>query len=431
MQVALGAGVVGGLLGLLALLSRAPWLDPEVRRKAMHVAAGLAAIALPYAFSERWPVWAVLWLSLALLLVLRHPRFASGIAAPIHAVARRSWGEIFLVLAVGFVFLRSEGAPILYVLPLAVVTLSDAAAALAGSAYGRRIFRVADGTKSIEGVVVFFVVTWLVALVLLLLLTDVGRLESVALSFAIAVFSALVEADSWKGLDNLFVPVAVHFFLQGYLEADALGIAAITTVFGAFVLGATLSASALGIGRQSARGAAVVLFVVAGVSGPVAALAPAIAILAHLAARELRPDRSRHSDLDALATFCAVALVWLAVGETAGPSAINFFAVTFAGIAVVSACLFAPPLSSAPVRALGVAAAAIAAASLLAGLAVALNAPEKAWHGPLLAPATTSFVLCAGVTLANPAFFDRWRAPRAASLAAALPLATYLLETLR
>ena len=52
-------------------------------------------------------------------------------------------------------------------MPLAVLTLADAAAALAGSTYGRRFFTVDDGRKRVEGSAVFFTVTLLVAMVCL------------------------------------------------------------------------------------------------------------------------------------------------------------------------------------------------------------------------------------------------------------------------
>ena len=99
-----------------------------------------------------------------------------------------------------------------------MLTLSDAAAALIGTRYGRKLFAVEAGTKSLEGVAMFFLVTWIVAMVLLLLMTDIGRVNVVLLSLAVAAFGALVEADSWRGFDNLFVPVGIHLFLARHLE---------------------------------------------------------------------------------------------------------------------------------------------------------------------------------------------------------------------
>ena len=52
---------------------------------------------------------------------------------------------------------KAPPGPVLYVLPILILTLCDAASALVGSRYGKRIFRIEEGSKSIEGVVVFAV----------------------------------------------------------------------------------------------------------------------------------------------------------------------------------------------------------------------------------------------------------------------------------
>ena len=74
----------------------------------------------------------------------------------------------------------------------------------------------------------FFLVTWIVAMVLLLLMTDIGRVNVVLLSLAVAAFGALVEADSWRGFDNLFVPVGIHLFLARHLETEPLALLLLT-----------------------------------------------------------------------------------------------------------------------------------------------------------------------------------------------------------
>src|SRR6185369_12578223 len=124
----------------------------------------------------------------------------------LHDVQRTSYGEILLAIAVAFVFYFSIGRPVTYVLPIAVLTLSDTAAALVGVNYGRKRFTVEAGTKTLEGVAIFFLVTFILSSVILLLMTDIGRLNVVLLSAVVAAMSALIEADSWRGFDNLFVP---------------------------------------------------------------------------------------------------------------------------------------------------------------------------------------------------------------------------------
>ena len=133
MSAAAGLGLIvcsiALLLGAMAAvkeLARRFDLGPELQRKLIHVATGLYALTLPLTFRDRWPVVALILASVAVMLALRLPQFArSGVASALHAVERRSYGEIYLCLAVGFLFFQSQGRPILYVLPILTLTLSD------------------------------------------------------------------------------------------------------------------------------------------------------------------------------------------------------------------------------------------------------------------------------------------------------------------
>ena len=59
-------------------------------------------------------------------------------------------GEMGAAIATLYFFSGQAAEPVLYVLPLAVLTLSDAAAALAGSSYGRMRYTIEEGQKSIK-----------------------------------------------------------------------------------------------------------------------------------------------------------------------------------------------------------------------------------------------------------------------------------------
>ena len=422
-QLAAAVAAVCGLLAFIRIIHgvgrRQGW-RPEVQRKCVHVATGLFAMAFPFLFQDRWPMVLLVAVAAAVMAVLRLPAIAErGMGAALHSVGRKSYGDILLALAIGFVFLRSRDNLILYTLPVAVITLSDSAAALAGSTYGRRLFEVEAGTKSVEGVTMFFLVTWIVTMAMLLLFTDVSRANVVVLGVMVAAFGALVEAYSWRGFDNLFVPVAIHFFLERHLASPplelgllALSFLAATTILVAF-------APLLRITAHTARAYVVAVFLICGISGLAAAVFPVATILAHLAARARHPCRSPYPDLDLLAMMAGVALVWLIVGESLGPSAVNLFALTFAGTVLIYVAITADrnPLV---VLAAGAAVLAVHAAT------VALSDPEKQWHGDLVPYTIASLALCALVATLRPGWFDRWRAPRAAGVAVVVPFATYL-----
>ena len=58
-----------------------------------------------------------------------------------------------------------------------------------------------------------------------------------------------------------------------------------------------------------------------------------LALLVWLIARR-RPCASPHRDLDFIATLCGAGLIWFFVGETIGPSALSFYNLGMAGMAL-------------------------------------------------------------------------------------------------
>jgi dolichol kinase len=422
-QLLLVLASIGCLLGFVALVRHfgAKWQwPPEVMRKGVHVGTGLFAMAFPAIFADRWPVALLVALAVGAMLWMRTPaQRKDGIGAALHSVERRSWGDVLLALTIGFLFLLSHGTPILYSLPLAVITLSDSAAALAGSSYGRRIFQVEKGTKSAEGVAVFFVVTWLVSVVMLLLVSDVGRVETVLLGLAIAVFGALVEADSWNGLDNVFVPVGIHLLLRGGLAATPADTGVLAAEFLATAYGCSRLGPLFGLTAHAARGYAVAVFVLASVSGGLAAVLPVATGFAHLYARAKRPCDSGFPDLDGVASFVGVCAVWLFVGELVGPSAIHFFMMTFACAILVYVTL---AMGAEPV----VAALMAPAMAALYGVVLELTPVATRWHGGLAGVLLCSLAACAYVAVCHSALLDRWRAGRVAVLTSVVPMGAYL-----
>lgn len=422
LDLALLAGSVALLMGVIAAVryagERFGW-HAEVSRKTIHVAIGLYAMALPLLFDTRLPVVVLLLIALALMGWLRLPQVrTSGLGKAIHAVERRSLGDIWLALAIGFVFLQSEGEYIFYALPLAIITLSDTAAALTGSAYGRSRFAVEDGVKSWEGVVAFFMVSVIVAMAMLLLLTDAPRLNVVVLAFAIAAFGAIVEAVSWRGLDNLFVPICLQFFIKGYLFAEPMALALIALQFGVAVIAVAVIARRLALSVHASRAFVIAIFLFLGAGGPYGAVVPMFAIAAHLVARR-RPCASPHRDLDFIATLCGAGLIWFFVGETIGPSALSFYNLGMAGMALgLLVVATGGRVAAGAVLTLAVGAGYIALLSL---------APGHALHSPYLPlVAAASLLLVTGLVLARTPWFDRWRAPRLGAVANLVPFAAYL-----
>ena len=423
-QLLLIPASIAGLLVAMAIVHRLAkrfgW-SAELQRKCVHVTTGLYALSLPLTFSAAWPVLLLCSLSVIVLGAMRMPIFAkSGIGSTIHGVERKSYGEILLAVAVGFVFLGSAGRPVLFVLPILVLTFSDAAAALTGVRYGQRLFRVENGTKSLEGVTMFFLLTFIIAIVTLLLMTEVSRGSTILLALAVAAFGAEIEADSWQGLDNFFVPVGLHLFLLNNLDAPPLAVAGSALLYVTILAGLLSAAPALGLTRHAARGYGAVAFLILSMTAPHNAILPLAAFLGFLVLRHRAPCRSRHPDLDFLAATAAASAFWLFVGQWSGHTSINLFNLTFAGVAVLFVTLACGSNMVAG------AAAGVAAAVILHFVGAANPGASAVGFVPGL---IASLAGCAAAAVFGPDSFSRWRAPRAFGVAMIVPTVLFTVET--
>lgn len=305
-------------------------LAAETQRKLVHVGVGIHAMLLPFVL-DRPAFMTFAALALAALLILRSPWARKGAGASVHSVERRSWGDLLFLVAVTVLFVRAPGDPALYLLPLAVLTLSDAAAAVIGTEYGRRRFGDGDRIKSIEGTVVFFVVTWIVAMTILVTATEVPRINTVLLATVVAAFAAQVEAESWKGLDNLFVPVGIHALLAFNGNADPTLLGILTALFVALVVLAQVCSQWFGMTPHAGRSNVVCLFLVAGMTSPRHAILPVAAFMAHIASRRDAADPNL-DDLDFVAVVSLIGVFWLTVGGLAAHPATEFYIISFAGV---------------------------------------------------------------------------------------------------
>lgn len=220
MNPALGIGVVLGILGGLFVGLRVYGLlarpHPELSRKAMHIGMGLVTLTFPWLFLETWPVWLLAGAATAALVAVRRVKALRGsVGQVLHGVKRESLGELCFPVAVAVVFELAHGDVVLYVVPVLLLTLADALAALIGVRYGQVHYSTVEGkTKSIEGSVAFFVVAFNATLIAILFGSDMGRQESVLIALQIGILIAMVEAVAWKGLDNLLVPLAAYALLR-------------------------------------------------------------------------------------------------------------------------------------------------------------------------------------------------------------------------
>lgn len=423
LQILIAFASVASLLVMMAgvrRLAQTRDVSPEVQRKLVHIGTGLYALCLPWLFTDDWPVFMLIGLTLGVMLVLRLPRVArGGLGATLHGVERQSWGDILLALAVGTVFVLSDGRAILYLLPIAILTLADAAAALTGSRYGRGFFPVEDGHKSIEGSVAFFMVALILSMVCLLLLTDVARVNVILLAALVAAFGTLVEADSWRGFDNFFLPAGLLVFLESHMHAPPLQLLALAVIFLLAIWAFLGAAPRLGLTAHAARVYVIAIFLLISVTAIENTVLPILVFVAHAIARRAAPSAAIHPELDIVASLALVSFGWLVLGLVSGVNGLWFYEMTAMGMVAGLVALALTPAAALPRWLL----AALAGAALVA-LFTTLMATDM--EAGLTSLAAICVVVMLVVPLCRPRAFFRLRAGKLAVMAALLPLGGYL-----
>lgn len=237
--------VLALLLGVMAALkahARRYAPHPEWTRKLLHMSMGLATLSFPWLFREVWPVLVLAVFSCAYFVLLR----ASGplqrhLGGVLDGVKRDAPGEIYFALAIAMLFVLARGDAVLFAIPVLLLTFADAVCALIGVRYGRLRYPIGEDEKSAEGSVAFFAVAFGCAHAPLLLWTQTGRAETLLIALTLALLMTFVEAASWRGLDNLFIPLGAFALLKNFLRMDAtalcmhLGVALALVVFGLWV----------------------------------------------------------------------------------------------------------------------------------------------------------------------------------------------------
>ena len=410
------------MLWLVSIVATKTGLAPESKRKFAHVATGLVSLSFPWLFSGPWPVIIMLIAALGFMMFLRAPVIANRrMSTVLHDVQRKSFGEFYLLLAIGFLIVRSIGVPVLYVLPLAIITLSDTASAIIGTKYGRTHFKGIVGQKSLEGSTAFFLVTIIVSLILLILMTDAPDWNIIIISFMVATYCSVIEGDSWKGLDNIFVPVGAHILLFQFLDSPPLEA---LVIFGLMIVVLAVMhflAPALRMSKHAGRAYAALIIMMLAATPDHRASLPIIAIFAHMIARRTHPSQNLNRELEMIAVSATVAMIWLFLEDATSKTVIDLFNLSFAGAAIVFVTL-----ASFGKRKILLAPLAAASIGFVYILEFQAQNTQVLWTFAPYYLFAVVLLLCVVTPLVLPRFFDRYRSVKAYSLAMAAPMTAFV-----
>jgi phytol kinase len=202
-------------MGLLSRVRSTSPLGCELRRKALHISIGLAALTFPYLLTRPWMVLTALaTVAVWMICVRRNPYLRCRFGRVLHDAGRESHGELYFAVALAWLLIADRAGSFQYAIPLLILTVSDAAAAIVGRSVPVGRFAVFGNSKSASGSAAFLVSAFVIAATCLSMGTALPAGQVLAVSMTIAITTAVAEAVSVRGLDNLSVPLSAWLILS-------------------------------------------------------------------------------------------------------------------------------------------------------------------------------------------------------------------------
>jgi len=191
----------------------------EITRKFAHFAATVGVVPFTYIFSSHWYV---LILAIIFSIALFVTKYSEQLKS-IHDIERKSVGSYLLPLSIYITFLMANllDNKFIYILPMLILGICDPLAAIVGMGLKKnnqqiKIFGIVTG-KSVFGSAAFLTSSFVISIIALYFNRGVFDLKTFWLALFVAVISTLAEMFSWRGSDNLTIPLSVAFTLLLFL----------------------------------------------------------------------------------------------------------------------------------------------------------------------------------------------------------------------
>lgn len=181
----------------------------EWTRKFVHMSCGIIIACFQWIFISAWPVYLFGLLIISVMIASRIFHWFQFI----YGIQRKSLGDIYYLISVVMLFPLSYDHPTFYFISILTLTVSDALAAIFGTIYHKITYTVEQSQKSLEGSAVFFLSTFLIVQIPLLLNTDLDRLECILIALQISLIITCLEAICLEGIDNLLIPFGTFYLL--------------------------------------------------------------------------------------------------------------------------------------------------------------------------------------------------------------------------
>ncbi|MCF6357195.1 MAG: phosphatidate cytidylyltransferase [Draconibacterium sp.] len=211
-----------GIILLLAfneLIYRRLGTKGEITRKFAHFTTTLAVVPFPYVFTSHWYILVLAIFFFAALFLTQHSKQLNSI----HDINRKSVGSYLLPLSIYLTFLAAFQLDnkFIFILPMLILAVCDPMAAILGMNIKKNNGKInlfgIKTKKTIIGSGAFLTTAFIISLIALYFHRNVFDLKTFWLALTIAAVGTLAELLSWRGSDNLTIPLSVMLVLVLFL----------------------------------------------------------------------------------------------------------------------------------------------------------------------------------------------------------------------
>lgn len=327
-------------IGLLRWYQTARHPHPEVVRKLLHVFMGAVTVTFPWVFQQTWPVWVLAVLAIASLTALKYvPQLRRNAGAVVCAVDRPSYGDICFPLGAAILFSVAHSEPLLYCVPMVILTIADASSALIGIRFGKRKYSTADGNKTAEGSAAFFLIAAITTLLPLLML-GTETLHALVLSLLLACLVTMFEAIAWQGLDNLFIPLSAYAMLRAGLPMTVEQLVPQLVVACAFALLTLIFRHRTTLNDSAALGAGLFCYLSWAIGGWQWLVAPLAVTITHrlILPAKYRRSAARPQTIHEVVWVASLGFFWLWLSSVTGEPLLLPYTLTYAAHLALIGC---------------------------------------------------------------------------------------------
>ena len=191
----------------------------EITRKFAHFTTTLAVVPFPYVFTSHWYILILALFFFAALYLTQYSKQLNSI----HGIGRKSVGSYLLPISIYVTFLISFKLEnkFVFILPMLILAICDPMAAILGMNIKKnngkiKLFGIKTD-KSFIGSGAFLFTASIISLIALYFHRNIFDLKTFWLALLIAIAGTLAELISWRGSDNLTIPLSVVLVLVLYL----------------------------------------------------------------------------------------------------------------------------------------------------------------------------------------------------------------------